>query len=109
MVASFVMPRGRSVVATNGPAHLAIEAVGAAMEPKELKTAAELEAMILAELNNPRVKVLVAPDPASGWHATTSAWGVMNVAVFMKAQQIAERLRAQYNLKIEPPSIDLPM
>ena len=31
----------------------------------------------------------------------------MNVAVFMKAQQIAARLRAQYDLKIEPPSIEL--
>ena len=27
------------------------------MEPKELKTAGELEAMIVAELKNPRVKV----------------------------------------------------
>ena len=77
------------------------------MKPKELKTAAELEAMILAELNNPRMKVSVAPDPVSGWHATTSAWGVMNVAVIMKAQLIAERLRAQYDLKIEPPIIGL--
>jgi hypothetical protein len=50
------------------------------MRPKELKTAAELEAMILAELGNSRVKVLVAPDQASGWHVTTSVWCAMNVA-----------------------------
>jgi hypothetical protein len=28
---------------------------------------------------------------------------------FMKAQQIAARLRAQYDLKIEPPGMELPI
>ncbi len=77
------------------------------MEPKELKTAGELEAMIVAELKNPRVKVSVSPDPASGWHATASSWGAMNIGAIRQVQQIAERLRAQYDLKIEPPSIEL--
>jgi hypothetical protein len=71
------------------------------MKTKESKTARELEAMIAAELNNPRIKILVTPDPVSGWHATTSAWGETNVAVLMKAQQIAEDLRLQYDLKEE--------
>jgi hypothetical protein len=77
------------------------------MEPKALKTAGELEAMIVAELKNPRVKVSVAPDPASGWHAAVSSWGGVNIAAIRQAQQIAERLRQQYDLKIEPPSIEL--
>ena len=69
------------------------------MKAKEQKTAAELEAMIVAELNEPSVKVSVSPDPASGWHATTAAWDDLNVAVTMRAMQIAERLRVQYDLK----------
>ena len=77
------------------------------MEPKERKTAGELEAMIVAELKNPRVKVSVAPDPAFGWHATASSWGGMNIGAIRQAEQIAERLREQYDLKIEPPSIEL--
>jgi hypothetical protein len=62
------------------------------MEPKELKTAGELEAMIVAELKNARLKVSVSPDPASGWHATASSWGAMNIGAIRQVQQIAERL-----------------
>ena len=35
--------------------------------------------------------------------------GDMKFGVIMKAQQIAERLRTQNDLKIEPPSIELDM
>ncbi len=69
------------------------------MMAKEQKTAAELEAMIIAELNDPSVKVSISPDSAEGWIATTAAWGELNLVVSMRAQQIAERLRTQYDLE----------
>lgn len=66
---------------------------------KEQKTAGELEAMILAELNNSSVSVLVYPNPAAGWYAMSSAWSELDVALSIMVQQVAERLRAQYDLK----------
>ena len=66
---------------------------------KEQKTAGELEAMILAELNNSSVSVLVYPNPAAGWYAMSSAWSELDVALSIMVQQVAKRLRAQYDLK----------
>ena len=66
---------------------------------KEQRTAGELEAMILAELNNPSVSVLVYPNPTAGWYAMSSARAEIDVALSMTVQQVAERLRAQYDLK----------
>jgi len=66
---------------------------------KEQKTPGELEAMILAELNNSSVSVLVYPNPAAGWYAMSSAWGELDVALSIMVQQVAKRLRAQYDLK----------
>jgi hypothetical protein len=66
---------------------------------KEQKTARELEAMILAELNNPSVSVLVYPKPAAGWYTMSSAQGGTDVGLSMMVQQIAERLRVHYDLK----------
>ena len=72
---------------------------GANTMAKEQKTPGELEAMILAELNNSSVSVLVYPNPAAGWYAMSSAWGELDVALSIMVQQVAERLRAQYDLK----------
>ena len=66
---------------------------------KEQKTPGELEAMILAELNNSSVSVLVYPNPAAGWYAMSSAWSELDVALSIMVQQVAKRLRAQYDLK----------
>jgi hypothetical protein len=66
---------------------------------KEPKTASELEAMICAELDDPRVDVSVHADPASGWHATPSHWGTVPTELIAKTMQIMQRLRAQYDLK----------
>jgi len=74
-------------------------AQGFALMAKEQKTAGELEAMILAKLNNPSVSVLVYPNLAAGWYAMSSAWGELDVALSIKVQQVAERLRTRYDLK----------
>jgi hypothetical protein len=66
---------------------------------KQRKSAAELAAMILTEINDPRLMVAVSTYPAKGWHATISAWGNVGVAGIMRAQQIAERFRMQYDLR----------
>jgi hypothetical protein len=65
---------------------------------KEQKTKGELESMILAELNDPRVRVSVGPDPM-GWDVITTTYGGNGIGLTMKAKQIAERLRDQYDLK----------
>ena len=66
---------------------------------KEQKTARELEAMIIAELNNPSVSVLVYPKPAAGWHTMSSARGAIDVGLSTMVQQIVDRLRVHYELK----------
>jgi hypothetical protein len=65
---------------------------------KERKTASELEAIILAELNDTTVRINVIPDPM-GWHATAMILEPLNVDVVMKVQEVAERLRTLYDLK----------
>jgi len=54
--------------------------------------------MILAELNDPLVRVSVGPDPM-GWDVITTTYGGNGIGLTMKAKQIAERLRDQYDLK----------
>lgn len=66
---------------------------------KEQKTACELEAMILAELNNPSVSVLVYPKPSAGWHTMSAARGAIDVGLSTMVQQIADRLSIHYELK----------
>jgi hypothetical protein len=62
-------------------------------------TAAELEAIIEAELNEPGVKVMVSSDPM-GWHATPSvSYDWTNPGVIRRIDEIVERLRGQYDLK----------
>jgi hypothetical protein len=67
---------------------------------KEHKTARELEAMILQEAKDWRLRVSVQPDQAAGWHATAGTWG-RDRGLVARAQQIAQRLRTQYDLKEE--------
>jgi hypothetical protein len=66
---------------------------------KEQKTARELEAMIEVELNDPRVTVVVRPDPKIRWMASASAWEGTDKEPIERIDQIAERLRAKYDLK----------
>ena len=63
---------------------------------KEQKTKGD--SMILAELNDPRVRVSVGPDPM-GWDVITTTYGGNGIGLTTKAKQIAERLRDQYDLK----------
>jgi hypothetical protein len=66
---------------------------------KEQKTARELEAMIEVEFNDPRLNVSVHPDPTLGWDADRTHWGSIETDAIKRLDQIAERLRAQYDLK----------
>ena len=67
---------------------------------KEFRTERELQDMILAELKASSVKVRVSHDPVSAtWRAISV--GDVPLEVVARVQDIAERLRAQYDLTIE--------
>jgi predicted transcriptional regulator len=66
---------------------------------KERKTARELEDMIRAELNDPSVSVSVRPSKEVGWVTVTSTWFGAPIEPRRRMDQIAARLRAQYDLK----------
>jgi hypothetical protein len=66
---------------------------------KERKTASELEDMIRAELNDPSVSVSVRPSKEVGWVTVTSTWFGAPIEPRRRMDQIAARLRDQYDLK----------
>ena len=66
---------------------------------KERKTASELEDMIRAELNDSSVSVSVRPSMEVGWVTVTSTWFGAPLEPPRRLDQIAARLRAQYDLK----------
>lgn len=66
---------------------------------RETKTAAELAALIKAELPVPGGDIIVTREATVGWTATVTGAPAKSFDVQLKADVIAARLRQQFDLR----------